>query len=90
MGARRLRSDASAVRTVSTRDLGNALGVIRALRGRAYDVALDFQGLIKSGLLAGLSGSKEVLGFRSDALREKLAAVFYGRQVAPEGAHVWR
>jgi lipopolysaccharide heptosyltransferase I len=78
----------SAVRTVRSRDPRDVLGVIRALRGRAYDVALDFQGLVKSGFLAAMSGSKEVLGFRTEALREKVAAAFYHRQVIPAGAHV--
>jgi heptosyltransferase-1 len=40
-------------------------------------VALDFQGLVKSGLIAFLSGSKKRIGFHRKNLREPLAALFY-------------
>ena len=35
---------------------------LRTLRWRAYDVALDFQGLLKSAALARLSGAARVIG----------------------------
>jgi ADP-heptose:LPS heptosyltransferase len=54
-----------------------------------FDVALDFQGLIKSAALARFSGAKRVLGFAKAALREKHAASFYTSTVTPEdGQHV--
>ena len=40
-------------------------------------VAVDFQGLIKSGLLAELSGARTRLGFHRKNLREPLASIFY-------------
>ncbi len=80
--------DLTTVRRVRSRDWRHVLHVLEELRSRSYDLALDFQGLIKSGLLAALSGSREVFGFQMAALREKFASVFYDRQVATAGAHV--
>ena len=48
----------------------------RALRERRFDLALDLQGLFKSGLIAYLSGARERVGFRS--LQEG-AFLFYNR-----------
>src|SRR5688572_12172199 len=60
-----------------------------ALRARNYDVALDFQGLLKSAALARLSGAARVLGFDAAALRERMASPFYTEQVeVGEGRHV--
>ena len=80
--------DLTTVHRVHSRDCGQVWDVLGTLRARSYDMALDFQGLIKSGLLAALSGSREVLGFQMAALREKLASVFYDQQVAAVGTHV--
>jgi len=56
---------------------------------RQFDLVLDFQGLIKSGLLAFLLGGMR-LGFGRRNAREPLAAVFYSRRatVFPEDQHV--
>ena len=62
----------------------------RALRPRGYDVALDFQGLLKSAALARLSGARRVIGFDRTSLRERAAAPLYTERVevgdAGEGA----
>src|SRR5215217_552427 len=64
-------------------------GVVRQLRADRYDVALDFQGLLKSAVLARLSGARRVIGFSRDVLRERAAAVFYReRQDIPRQHHV--
>jgi heptosyltransferase-1 len=47
-----------------------------------YDVAVDFQGLIKAAALAWASGAPERYGFDRDAIREKPALLFTNRQVA--------
>ena len=49
-----------------------------SLRMRA-DVVVDFQGLIKSAVLAWLSGAKERYGFAREFVREKPAAWFTNR-----------
>jgi lipopolysaccharide heptosyltransferase I len=65
------------------------LEVRRALRAQRYDVALDFQGLLKSAALARLSGAARVVGFDAEAARESAAAWFYTeRQSGGEGGHV--
>lgn len=48
---------------------------------RGFDVAIDFQGLIKSGLIARVSGARDRVGFGRDVIREKQAAWFTNRHV---------
>jgi heptosyltransferase I len=56
------------------------------LRGQRYGVAVDFQGGVRSALLARLSTAPMVYGFRQP--RENVATMFYSRQVIAEGSHV--
>ena len=53
------------------------LAAVRELRRSQYDVAIDLQGLIKSALLARLSGAPRVIGFSSRYARERAARLFY-------------
>ena len=48
-----------------------------ACGSRAYDAAIDLQGLLKSAVLARASGAPRVLGFSIWHLREKTARPFY-------------
>lgn len=52
---------------------------VSRIRGNA--IAVDFQGLIKSALVARFSGAPERYGFDREAIREKLAASFINRHV---------
>jgi len=52
----------------------------RALRG--HEAAIDFQGLIKSALLARLSGASRRYGFERTAIREAPARLFLNRSIA--------
>lgn len=63
---------------------------IRALRREQYDVALDFQGLMKSAALARSSGAVRVIGFSAKHLRERGARPFYSEIVEPppDAVHV--
>jgi lipopolysaccharide heptosyltransferase I len=71
------------------RRIGAWLEARRAMRARRYDLALDFQGLIKSAALARLSGASRVVGFDRRALREPAAAAFYTERVpVGDGQHV--
>lgn len=56
------------------------------LRELHLDLAIDFQGLIKSGLLAFFSGARRVIG--AAQTRESLARLFYSERVATRAAHV--
>jgi len=53
------------------------LDVSRRMREVRYDVAIDFQGLMKSAVLARASGARRVIGFSIWHLREKGARPFY-------------
>jgi lipopolysaccharide heptosyltransferase I len=64
--------------------------VIDELRGTPYDVAIDFQGLLKSAVLARASGARRVIGFSIWHLREKTARPFYSSTGDAEGGHVIR
>jgi heptosyltransferase-1 len=56
------------------------------LRGIRYDAVIDFQGAIRSALLARWSGAPIVYG--SAQPRENAASMFYTRRVLPNGTHV--
>lgn len=56
------------------------------LRGVRYQVAIDFQGAIRSALLARWSGAPSVYG--SSQPRENAASMWYTRQVPLCGTHV--
>jgi lipopolysaccharide heptosyltransferase I len=60
--------------------------VVTRLRAASYDVALDFQGLLKSAVLARLSGARRVVGFVRSAVREPLAGLLYSERVDPGGS----
>jgi lipopolysaccharide heptosyltransferase I len=49
---------------------------------RTFDTAIDFQGLIKSALIARVSGADDRYGFARDVIREKPAAWFVNRHAA--------
>ena len=58
---------------------------------RAYDVAIDFQGLLKSAALARLSGAKRVVGIRPrGAARALRRLVLHRAGDVGEGSHVVR
>ncbi len=58
------------------------LGLIRALRREHFDLAFDFQGLLKSAVVARVSGARLVAGFGAELTRERLASAFYSHQAA--------
>jgi lipopolysaccharide heptosyltransferase I len=60
----------------------------RQVRSVRYDIALDFQGLMKSAVLARASGARRVLGFSIWHVREKGARPFYSEGVDVESVHV--
>jgi heptosyltransferase I len=59
------------------RSLRGWVGVVRRAREVPYDVAFDFQGLMKSAVLARASGASRIAGFSIWHLREKGARPFY-------------
>ena len=61
-------------------------GAIRAIRNFQYDLALDFQGAVKSGFLASISSTKTRAGFVDP--REPVARIFYSDKFSRHGEHV--
>ena len=79
----------SSLVTLEGRSAGAWLAARRMLRARRYDVALDFQGLVKSAALARLSGAARVLGFDRASLREPAAGMLYHERIdVGERGHV--
>lgn len=84
---------------VDTRVLKSANGVgeiltdirdqFRNLRKYKFDIALDFQGLLKSSAIARLSGAKTRYGFAKESLREPLSRIFLNQSVeVPPKTHI--
>jgi lipopolysaccharide heptosyltransferase I len=62
---------------------------LRRLRASAFDVAIDFQGLLKSASIARLSGARRVFGYSRAGLREPASALLLSKTVAvPKQTHV--
>src|SRR5918912_133222 len=62
---------------------------LRRLRASDFDVALDFQGLLKSASIARLSGARRVFGYTRAGLREPASALFLSKRIAvPKKTHV--
>jgi heptosyltransferase-1 len=72
--------------------LAATLREIRALRRRLaaarFDVAVDAQGLIKSGLLMAATRARVRVGFAGPVVREPLSALFTNARVEPPPAAV--
>ena len=56
------------------------------VRAGHYQVAVDFQGAVRSALLARWSGAPVKYGFAQP--RENVASIFYPRQVIAQGNHI--
>ena len=70
---------------IEGRSIAGWVAAIRRVREVAYDAALDFQGLMKSAVLARASGARRVAGFSVWHLREKSARAFYSETSAASG-----
>ena len=58
---------------------------VAKLRDR-FDIAIDFQGLLKSGLVAKATNAPRRIGFASEELREKASRIFLTEQVSTASA----
>jgi heptosyltransferase I len=59
----------------------------RELRAARFDFAVDFQGLVKSALVATLARSERIFGFNAAYARESAASWFYSTKVAIRSYH---
>lgn len=66
------------------------LNVRRGLVQRAYDLVIDIQGNIKSGMVAWVSGCSHRIGFSRAAAQESLNALFIKQRIPlrPEDRHI--
>ena len=71
---------------VSTQTWEQVAAGLSELRAPGYDLAVDFQGAIRSALLARWSGARTIFGPAHP--RETPASMFYTRAVITEGTHV--
>ncbi len=55
---------------------------LRRLRASAFDLALDFQGLLKSATIARLSGARSVFGFSREELREPPSRLLLSKSIS--------
>jgi heptosyltransferase-1 len=62
------------------------LGALKRVRKVDYEIALDFQGAIKSGFAAKVAGVSTVAGFADP--RESAARFFYAQKIPRAGDHV--
>jgi len=58
------------------------------LRSERYDLAVDFQGLTKSALIAHLAHPERIAGFGAGVVRERPAGLFYSTRVESKAVHV--
>ncbi len=70
------------------RDAAGLLASWRELRSATFDFAVDFQGLIKSAVVAAAAGPKRIFGWDRGQLREAAAGVFYTHRASSAAAHV--
>lgn len=70
---------------------GSIAGLLESwcdLRAARYDFAVDFQGLVKSALVASAARPDRIFGFHHTQIRERTAAIFYSHKVLSRAAHV--
>jgi lipopolysaccharide heptosyltransferase I len=64
---------------------------LRQLRASAFELAIDFQGLLKSASIARLSGARRVFGFTSKYLREPASRILLSKSIpTSKNLHVIR
>jgi heptosyltransferase-1 len=59
----------------------------RELRAWRYSFAVDFQGLIKSAVVARLAGARRIFGFAKGEVRERPAALLYSDEISSSSVH---
>ncbi|MFI5126153.1 MAG: lipopolysaccharide heptosyltransferase I [Candidatus Acidiferrales bacterium] len=79
--------DATKIISIDRRNWRNVVATIRQLRVARYTIALDFQSLYRSAILARLSGARRRVGFDANYAREGAAAFFYTEKVVPQSLH---
>jgi lipopolysaccharide heptosyltransferase I len=71
---------------LSTQTWEQTAAGLSELRAQRYEVAVDFQGAVRSAVLARWSGAAVIYG--ASQPRENVASMFYTRQVITRGSHI--
>src|SRR5208282_5878026 len=79
---------ASEIWPVDSRDLDSVRHAITRIRGGAWTVAIDYQGLWKSAFLPLLGGVKRRIGFSSETIREYGVPILYTDRVKSTATHI--
>lgn len=70
------------------RTLRGVIGTRRKFREQKFDLAVDFQGLVQSALVATAARPDRIAGFHRSQVREKAATFFYSLCVEANSPHV--
>ena len=70
------------------RSASGLLASWRELRSARFDLAVDFQGLLKSAVVAAAARPERIFGWDRAQLREAAAGVFYTNRASSAAAHV--
>jgi heptosyltransferase I len=70
------------------RSIGAVWHRMGTLRRERFDLAVDFQGLIQTAVVAKGARPAKLVGFGVESVREKPAALFYSHTFNPTAAHV--
>ena len=69
------------------RSIAASFAEARRLRARHFDLAVDFQGLIQSAMLAAAIGPAKLAGFDRKRVRERPAGLFYTSEIETHAEH---
>jgi heptosyltransferase-1 len=70
------------------RSASGVLASWQELRSAPFDFAVDFQGLLKSAVVAAAARAEHIFGWERSQLREAAAGVFYTNRVSSRAVHV--
>jgi heptosyltransferase I len=79
---------AHVVWTVETRSWSSLREIIAQVRGRGFQLAIDFQGLWKSAMLSFFAGVSRRIGFSSETIREFGVPILYTDRVHCRTTHI--
>jgi len=87
---KRIRWEKSILNPLSfLRTVGEVYRFVKELRGKHYDIAFDFHGILKSGLISYMSGAKQRVGFDRGYCKE-WNHLFNNRKVSPGSNRISR
>ena len=66
----------------TSKSFGEIFDTIKALRQRNFDMVFDLHGLLKSGVIARLSGAPTRVGFHRKNCKEKVSSLFTNHKAA--------